>query len=520
MATRWQQLAQALLSQSPLTQFAREELTRDLASETRGLALYPLSFSRCGHAAALLAAQEGPRRRLVTLSQASDGPPVDRQPVAEFRRENVRVAVLDVDSELMGHLQEVLPWLRARPNPEKLALGLGDRLGLATPAHVRAVEDSSFFPYLALQSPTELAASGRSWQDVMGDALFGLFREGHRRGFGADADQLRTPEDIEAAAAAGFTRFTLDLSGAIAPVAGMDRKELSTRFVQLEQSIAGAENWRKRFLGVGFDLAMGFSRRTIMFDERTFLMTMVQFGPAFELYRQLVEVVQSAMRGRPFEVEVALFGADVQTPAEAHLFLAMEAVERGLPFHAFAPRLAGRFARCVPHKGNHTKLTRNVALHAAIARLADGHQLAIHSGSDKFDVLGAMAEAADGKFYLKTSGTSMVEALRVAAHVDRELLEAVCEGALASLREGSALFDLDIDPGKLAQPHTLEDADLEALYLDSDHGRHLLCETWAQTLGEKSKLRTRLLGLLQRNEERHFRLVKDHMRRHLLAMQG
>ncbi len=145
----------------------------------------------------------------------------------------------------------------------------------------------------------------------------------------------------------------------------------------------------------------------------------------------------------------------------------------------------------MPYKGNHTKLARNLAV-----------------------------EAADGRFYLKTSGTSMVEALRVAARVDRELFEAVCEGALVSLKEGSALFNLDIDPGKLAQPQTLDDADLEALYLDSDHGRHLLCETWAQTLGAKSKLRTRLVNLLNGQEQLHFDLVKDHMGRHLLAMLG
>lgn len=520
MANRWQQLSQALLSQTPLTQFTREELTRDLSAEFNGLALFPLSLSRTGQDAALLAAREGPHRRVLALSLSNAPSVLPRQPVAEFRRDNVRMAILDVDSSLMGNLMESLPWLRARPDPNKLALGLGDRLGVATPAHVRGVEESPFFPYLALQSPGELAASGRSWEDVMGDAVFGLFREGHRQGFGADADQLTTAEEVAAAAAAGFVRFTLDLSGYMGSAEGLDRKELSHRFVQLEQSIPGADGWRKRYLGAGFDLMLGYARRNVTFDERTFLVTMVQFGPVWQAYRELVGEVQRTTRGRPFEVELALFGADRQTPPEAHLFLALEAAEQGLPLHAFAPRLSGRFARCVPYKGNRTKLARNVALHAAIAKLADGHQLAIHSGSDKFGALGPLTEAADGRVYVKTSGTSLVEALRVAAREDRSLMEAVCSQALANLKEGSALFELDIDPGKLPDPATLDDGDLEDFYLDSEHGRHLLCETWGQTLGHRSKLTARLRSLLLDKEERHFALVTAHIKAHVNAMIG
>ena len=290
--------------------------------------------------------------------------------------------------------------------------------------------------------------------------------------------------------------------------------------MQLEQEIPGADQWRKRYLGRGFELSLGFARHTVVFDERTFLVTMVQYAPVWQRFVELVEKVQSCTRGQPFEIELALFRTDVKTTPEAHLFLALEAAARSLPLHALAPRFVGRFARCVPYKGNATKLARNVAQHAAIARLADNHRIAIYSGSDKFSVLGVLAEATDGSFYLKTSGTSLVEALRVAVREERELFEGICEEALATLREGSALFDLDIDPGKLPDPRTLDDENLESYYLDTEHGRHLLCDTWAQTLGRDSTFRPRLLKLLAHHEERHFALVQEHVEKHVGALVG
>jgi hypothetical protein len=517
MATKWQNLAQVLLSHSPLTQFAREEVTRDLASEVGGLALFPLSFSRYGESGALLAAQEGNRRRLLFISPRGDEMGTNRKPVAEFRRETVRITVHDVDSGLLAGLMDSLQWLRPRPNPGRPAIGLGDRLGLATPAHVRAVERSTLFPYLALQSPAELAASGRSWTDVLGDVLFGVLREGFRQGYGADADQLRTLQEVEDAASAGFVRFTLDLSPHVGSAAGLDRKELWRRFVQLENELPGADRWRRRYLGRGFDVPLGFKRRTLMLDERTFLQTMVRYGPVWHQFVEMVRCAQAATRGRPMEVELALFAADEQTPPEAHLFLALEAAEEGVPLHGFAPRFSGRFARCVPYKGNPSKLAHNAALHAGISRLADHHVLAIHSGSDKFDALGPLAAATEGHFYLKTSGTSQVEALRVLLREDRGSFEAWCEAALASLREGSALFELDIDPGKLPAPSVLDDADLEEHFLGSAHGRHLLCETWGTI---PRALRKRLLEVLSQREEAHFEIVRQHIDRHVKALTG
>lgn len=65
-------------------------------------------------------------------------------------------------------------------------------------------------PIFTQQSIREMTRTGRSPQQVLDDATWGIFQEGWQEGFGADADHLKTPADIDACLAAGFTFFTID----------------------------------------------------------------------------------------------------------------------------------------------------------------------------------------------------------------------------------------------------------------------------------------------------------------------
>ena len=109
-----------------------------------------------------------------------------------------------------AHLRMRLPWLRPQPLGLRTCAGVGDRLGLATPGHVHAVRGTGLAPVFAQQSVRENARTGRTPQDVLDDAMWGVFQEGWREPWGADADHLKTTADVDAFAAAGFTFFTID----------------------------------------------------------------------------------------------------------------------------------------------------------------------------------------------------------------------------------------------------------------------------------------------------------------------
>ena len=94
----------------------------------------------------------------------------------------------------------------ARPQPLGLddSFGLGDRLGIAGPAHLRAMEGSGFKVVLAQQSIRELERTERTPDEVMDAATWAVLEEGWNEAWGADADHLKTPADVELMAAAGF----------------------------------------------------------------------------------------------------------------------------------------------------------------------------------------------------------------------------------------------------------------------------------------------------------------------------
>src|SRR5580765_4062520 len=90
------------------------------------------------------------------------------------------------------------------------SFGFGDRLGLATPGHIAAVRGTKFAPIFAQQSVRENARTGRTPQQVMDDARRAVDAAHWDAPWGADADHLKTVEDIPPFVEAGYTFFTID----------------------------------------------------------------------------------------------------------------------------------------------------------------------------------------------------------------------------------------------------------------------------------------------------------------------
>ncbi len=119
--------------------------------------------------------------------------------------------VCPLDSTNARAVRDVVPNLNPVPLGLDTSAGCGDRLGLATPGHVRAFnavkQQAGAQPLAAIfmqQSIREMTRTNRTPTDVMRDATWGAFEGGWRDRLGADADHLKTPADIDACAAEGF----------------------------------------------------------------------------------------------------------------------------------------------------------------------------------------------------------------------------------------------------------------------------------------------------------------------------
>jgi hypothetical protein len=116
------------------------------------------------------------------------------------------------------------------------SFGFGDRLGLATPGHIAAVRGTKFAPIFAQQSVRENARTGRTPQQVMDEAKREVDAAGWELPWGADADHLKTVNDLPPFVEAGYTFFTVD------PGEHVDNSADTASLAQLKQK-AATFNW-------------------------------------------------------------------------------------------------------------------------------------------------------------------------------------------------------------------------------------------------------------------------------------
>src|SRR5512143_3882291 len=85
---------------------------------------------------------------------------------SELTGKNLLVGALNAHNA--SALRARLTWLRPLPLGLKTSAGMGDRIGLATPGHVRAVRkaEGKIAPIFAQQSIREMTRTGRTPQQV------------------------------------------------------------------------------------------------------------------------------------------------------------------------------------------------------------------------------------------------------------------------------------------------------------------------------------------------------------------
>src|SRR5512147_2702582 len=115
------------------------------------------------------------------------------------------------------------------------SFGFGDRLGLATPGHIAAVHGTKFAPIFAQQSVRENARTGRTPQQVMDDAKRAVEAAKWDSPWGADADHLKSVDDLPSFIGAGYTFFTVD------PGEHVDNAADSNSIDTLEQKVRGLD---------------------------------------------------------------------------------------------------------------------------------------------------------------------------------------------------------------------------------------------------------------------------------------
>jgi hypothetical protein len=440
-----------------------------------------------------------------------------------------RVSPRAVDSAAIAHLERLTTrQASAAPSPLGLApsIGFGDRLGLATPGHVAALREAGgpIRGVFAQQSIREMTRTGRSPETVLGAASEALATLDYHEPWSADADHLKTPQDIHRTLAAGFVLFTLDPSEDVDQQADdYDAATLAAKFQEAREFAPWVEEYRHR--------SIGLDAGTIEFDEWTVTRAAVKYGKAIQRALALARFVAegAAALQQPYELELSIDEtAHPTTPAE-HYIIAEQFAKAGVSLVSVAPRFVGEFEKGVDYKGDLSALEASLKMHAEIAERLGPYKVSLHSGSDKLSLYPALARVTRGRFHVKTAGTSYLEALRVVARKDDALLREIIDFARARFDEDKATYCVSAEVARLPAPSEVRDpVKLEQLYLDrwedvprgkgfTALGRQILHCTFGSVI-TNPHLGPQLVQLLENYPDEHCEILRRHFVRHLQAL--
>ncbi len=412
-----------------------------------------------------------------------------------------------------------------RPVPLGLvkSFGFGDRLGLATPGHLRAWRGSGFAPVFAQQSIREMARTGRTPEEVMGAARRALAAAGFREPWGADADHLKTREDVERTAAAGFCFFTIDPSAHVENAADRMGTEALRAAVaqQNREGLYGGAGVESLYLGKRY--AVGGN--DFAFSEEALLRAAVKYGRAVAHCERMAGYIADATAGRLYEIEVSVDETDSPTSALEHLFFALELRRRGVTVVSLAPRFIGEFEKGIDYKGDLQAFEAALTVHAAIARELGPYKISIHSGSDKFSIYPIIGRVCGELLHVKTAGTSYLEALRVVARTDRKLFREIVQYSGTRFSEDKASYHISVTEADLPALLRTADADLEQVFLNGDKGRQVLHVTFGSVLtkgaaGDGRPFKQAILELLQSHADLHAEVLEQHLGKHLRLLRA
>src|SRR5438309_1461255 len=132
---------------------------------------------------------------------------------------------------------------------------------------------------------------------------------GYTSPWGADADHLKTAEDVRRTAAAGFCFFTIDPSEVVNNHAdALAANELESGVAGLEaEGIFPDRTWKEFYLGQRFDLPGDLALR---FTKEKLFRAAIKYARAIARSASMGEHVASAMAGRPYEIEVSVDETD------------------------------------------------------------------------------------------------------------------------------------------------------------------------------------------------------------------
>jgi hypothetical protein len=415
-------------------------------------------------------------------------------------------------------IQEIFEFTKPQTIGLKNSFGFGDRIGLANAGHIRSLNISNFKPILAQQSIRELTRTNRTADDVMDAAVWAVFQEGYKGGFGADADHLRTVDDIDMMMKAGYKMLTFDPSDYVNNKADIynekELREIISNF-NWEDLNDLHDNAKNRYLKkIIID-----NQLEIKPDEIDLMKAYTKYGNALVYINKLNNHLKVRYPDYDYEIEISVDETDSVTSVFEHFFIANELNRLGIKFISLAIRFVGDFEKGIDYKGDLNLFKEEYKKHLKITKHFGNYKISLHSGSDKFSVYKVIGSMKDAFTHVKTAGTSYLEGLKVVAIKNPGLFKEILDFSRGLYDTEKRTYHVSADISKVKEANSYNDSELLKLF-SSDDVRQILHVTFGKVLSEKDSkgnylFKNRIIKCLKENEELHYKILIEHFQKHL-----
>lgn len=419
-------------------------------------------------------------------------------------------------------LREVFPWTAPSPLGLKKSFGCGDRMGLSAAAHIRAarsLDEEGIGLILAQQSIREMTRTGRTPAEVLNAATWGAFQENYRQPWGADADHMKTEEDIRNLVEAGFTFFTIDPSDYVDDnVNQYNADELQRQFEQLGNHAELTAHYAEQ----EFELEHGDQILRIAFTPGTLEHAAVKYERAVAHTVAIAKVLSEIKGDAGYDLEMSVDETETATSVAEHYFVANELKRRGVKVTSLAIRFIGEFQKGIDYIGDLAEFEASLKEHLLIAQELGPYKISVHSGSDKYSVYPICGRVLGDLLHVKTAGTWYLEALRAVARVDASLFREICDFASVRFDSDRATYHVIDNLNDLPDYRNCADSELEHT-LDNNTMRQMLHVTFGSVLTDKTsngawRFRSRLYQLWLDNEAVHLGIVEEYSSKHMSTL--
>ena len=474
-------------------------------ADDNGNAVYVRSLQQSAGVVYAVVRDAGRRAVLALGSGAFDSPfeaPVERV-------EGYHAQLIEPTPANTTALHQLFPFTRpVSLRDRRTTFGMGDRLGRATPGHLRAARNYALAPVLAQQSMRELDFTGRTFADVVADASFAVFQEGYSGGYGADGDHLKTIEAIDSALAVHMPMITLDLTEVMRPeVADWPQSKINTGFAALSADFQARVE--SEYAGRSFNLD---SETVVRISADEARLCAVMYGPALD-FSQVVNDHLKQKTGNAYDLEISIDETTTPTLPSHHLFIAAELQRRGVTVNSLAPRFIGEFQKGIDYIGDTVEFERQLIVHCRIAEHFGMYKISVHSGSDKFSVYPHVGRHTGGRLHLKTAGTSWLESLRVVAACEPAFYRAIHRKAFEYFSEARKQYNITADIDAIAEVGSKNDLELPE-FLNDPNCRQLLHISYGGLLRDR-EIRDRFFALLHSHDETYYDYLQRHFDNHI-----